>query len=168
MTETVERKACFGDYMGERCKEWNQCVWQGKCFNDTSLRKGACDCPYKVSCHLSRQWLAAILKREDSSYQCSFVAMFEKDQKMKEGRTMKKQCFLMQDDKEREGEDTRYGVAIYLLPEGTDISVFSKNDDAYQEFAVEHDPQERVYAASEDSAFRAARQVCEINQWSML
>jgi hypothetical protein len=68
-------KECFGNYMRyPTCKGHHDCKEAG-CFSKTNIDKGVCDCPYKASCHVSRQYLQKRFREEDSDYKvedCDF------------------------------------------------------------------------------------------------
>lgn len=48
-------KSCFGNYLHEGCEDHHSCEMGSECNMYTNYFKGACDCPYKKSCHPLRQ-----------------------------------------------------------------------------------------------------------------
>jgi hypothetical protein len=65
-----------------RCKE-------AECFSRTSIDKGTCDCPYKGSCHLTRQEIQVEIREkygckiEDCDFYKVLKSMYEKSEKEK-------------------------------------------------------------------------------------
>lgn len=59
-------KSCFGNYLHKEkgCNDHHNCEQQGECNMYTNYFKGACDCPYKKSCHLMRQKIASDYRNE--------------------------------------------------------------------------------------------------------
>jgi len=77
-------KDCFGNYLGDICKNHNQCEFQVPCYQKTWTEKGACECPYKKSCHIPRQYLQARIREENPGRtieDCDFYKMI--DEKVK-------------------------------------------------------------------------------------
>lgn len=74
-------RECYGNYLSKEygCHDHHNCPIAGECMQQTSITKGACDCPHKAHCHIPRQWLQAKFKDEDPSHVCSFIKYFEED-----------------------------------------------------------------------------------------
>jgi hypothetical protein len=75
-------KPCFSNYMiSGKCKNHYGCELQGKCFEQTSIRKGVCDCKLKSYCALSRQELQDKFRKEEQRngiQDCEFYQMMRK------------------------------------------------------------------------------------------
>jgi hypothetical protein len=61
------------------CQGHNDCTEKG-CFSKTSIDKGVCNCPYKASCHLVRQFLQDKFRKEMKNYKiedCDFYKLLK-------------------------------------------------------------------------------------------
>jgi hypothetical protein len=72
-------KECFGNYLDDGCKNHHTCEMRGECNVYTNYFKGACDCPFKKSCHTPRQELQATIRKEQGDpdiRKCDFYNLF--------------------------------------------------------------------------------------------
>ncbi len=73
-------KECFGDFLGKSChRNKNGCDLESECRPHTNERKGACDCPFKRSCHIPRQHERTFIAVEPIE-KCSFYGYFMEDE----------------------------------------------------------------------------------------
>jgi len=78
-------KECSGNYMEYPiCQGHNDCEEKG-CYSKTMIDKGPCDCPYKGSCHPTRQRLQVEFrekygrKLEECDFYILLKPMYEKE-----------------------------------------------------------------------------------------